>query len=299
MKRGFAYSAAWLTGLTSVALGLILMSGCGGSGSIFDGLTTGTGGATTGGTNTGGTNTGGTNTGGTNTGGTNTGGATGGTTGGTNAGAACTTDTYQPNYAQNMADIDGKTFRLLFWPKFPIKIVFVKDANWTQEREDAVRAGFQRWVDKSTLFAQGAPAVEFVDGASTNQGEYGIKVAFVTQASLGGNTLGITTTFFFNTREIDHADMDIGITAPGGKVNTADDLKAIAGHEMGHALGISGHSPTDTDQMYFAYNGTNQTEVTQGDVNTLFTSYCGVFTRSRLSDRPHGPLNKITIACGE
>jgi predicted Zn-dependent protease len=289
MQRKVLGSWATAVAFSGMAAGFILMSGCGGAASIFDSITTGT--------NTSGSNSS-SGSSGSNSGGSTGGGNTGGSaSGGTNAGAACSTNTYTPNYAQTMADIAGKTFRLLFWPKFPISVVFVKDGNWTQAREDAVRAGFQRWVTATTT-ALGGPAVEFVDGNSLAEGEYGIKVRFVTQASLGGNTLGLTTTYFFNDRSIDHADMDIATSAPGGKINTASDLTAIAGHEMGHALGISGHSPVDTDQMYFAFNGTNQTEVTASDVNTLFTSYCATFARGRSFDRPTGPLNKMVIRCG-
>ncbi|WP_052128590.1 hypothetical protein [Neosynechococcus sphagnicola] len=53
---------------------------------------------------------------------------------------------------------------------------------------------------------------------------------------------------------------------------TAFYVRAAARHELGHALGIWGHSPQETDTMYFA-QVRNPPTISQRDVNTLKRVY--------------------------
>jgi predicted Zn-dependent protease len=53
---------------------------------------------------------------------------------------------------------------------------------------------------------------------------------------------------------------------------TVEYLKATARHELGHALGIWGHSPTETDVMYFSQVRTPP-PISERDINTLKRIY--------------------------
>ncbi|MFM6112985.1 MAG: peptidase [Sphaerospermopsis kisseleviana] len=53
---------------------------------------------------------------------------------------------------------------------------------------------------------------------------------------------------------------------------TGEHLQAAARHEMGHALGIWGHSPVETDALYFS-QVRNPVSISSRDVNTLKKIY--------------------------
>lgn len=54
-----------------------------------------------------------------------------------------------------------------------------------------------------------------------------------------------------------------------GRVFSQDDMQKIVTHELGHALGIAGHSPDRRDIMYAAVNPENSTALTARDRETL------------------------------
>ncbi|MBF0360382.1 MAG: matrixin family metalloprotease [Oligoflexia bacterium] len=54
-----------------------------------------------------------------------------------------------------------------------------------------------------------------------------------------------------------------------------EDLKAVLGHEIGHALGI-GHSPTDASLMYYMLN-TNRNALSFDDIDAITYLYPGKF----------------------
>ena len=77
-----------------------------------------------------------------------------------------------------------------------------------------------------------------------------------------------------------------------------DVVEAIAAHEMGHALGIYGHSGSNSDLMYPVLNG--RSTPSESDVNTLKTDYAWLFLpdAGRSWTPPRGRLHTITIDCG-
>ena len=60
-------------------------------------------------------------------------------------------------------------------------------------------------------------------------------------------------------------------------------------HEMGHALGIGGHSPNNLDIMYFTGNLSGQ--LTTPDLNTLRTCYCD-FTSTPITTQPSAQVQR-------
>lgn len=276
--------------LAAIVIGgaTIATSGCGGSPLVDVFTTTGTTATSTGTT---------TSTGSTGTSSTGTTGST--STGGTNAGSGCTVNDYTPNYVETMLVSDPNKPRLLWWAKFPVRVLWVRSGLWTPEHEANVKVGFQRWVTKTDQMLPSSPGADFVDALSDADSDWDLKVEFVTQASLGGVRLGLTTvTYFVDSREIVTATMQIAVTDAQGNPFTDFAFQAVGGHEFGHALGIQGHSPYSDDQMFATYNGSNQTTVTDQDANTLFTAYCATFNRGRgegYGRRPYDPSRVDTI----
>jgi hypothetical protein len=180
----------------------------------------------------------------------------------------CTSTTYQPNYVDailtpNIPNVSGN-FR--FWTRTPLRIRFVRDANWTQALEATFRLGMQQWQ------AATSNGIAFVDTEDTNAND--IQVRFRPAAELPSTAIGVTyATYDPTTREMSFARIEI-----------ANDLETTAmslstcSHELGHALGIGGHSPNENDLMFYAENGTTTT--TTRDLNTLRTVYCDVFPGS-------------------
>lgn len=204
--------------------------------------------------------------------GTTTGTTSGGTSGDTAGGRGCTADEFQPNYVREMRNTTS-SIRLRNWDSFPITIWVDRTAPWSSEREAAALQGFSRW--ESALPNQ----VRFQFVSNPDQAD--IRLEFVLQSELGGRTVGLTSsTFEVVTGRMIDAQIQLAIDSPDSNDSyTAADLRATAVHEMGHALGIAGHSPEIADVMYFA---NRLEELTLADVNTLRTAYCDVFSaRSR------------------
>lgn len=197
----------------------------------------------------------------------------------TNSGSnnRCTNTTYAPNYTSSV--------RLLRWPLFPLRIYFKRDANYSAARQALAVEGFNRWVA-----ATGSNG--FTYNVVSSEAASNVTVNFYDFNGGPGDTLGTTVVSFFEESEtIDSADISLGITS-----NRTNDL-LTATHEMGHCLGIYGHSPNRTDLMFFEGNEAAGGVITPLDLNTLLTAYCGNFNKNvntrTASNR--GELKTITI----
>jgi hypothetical protein len=194
--------------------------------------------------------------------------------------AGCSATSYTPNYYNAIAtpgtpNVSGN-FR--FWAKTPLRIRYVRDANWTQALEDRFKEGIADWQASTS---NGIEILETTDSSLDD-----IEVSFVPGDSLPGNAIGITyATFDSTSREMVAAQIQVA-----NDLATPSISRSTCSHELGHALGIGGHSPADTDLMFYAENGTSRP--TASDLNTLRTVYCDVFPRSR----SRSPRNLVTEA---
>ena len=67
------------------------------------------------------------------------------------------------------------------------------------------------------------------------------------------------------TNLITFAEIDFATTDIKGKVFDDSDIYATAIHEIGHALGISGHSDNPKDIMYPVSSKENSGQLSEGD----------------------------------
>jgi predicted Zn-dependent protease len=80
-------------------------------------------------------------------------------------------------------------------------------------------------------------------------------------------------------------------------VGTKADQVRVVSHEIGHAIGIHGHSDTNPDMMCPRVSRRNV--ITERDVNTLFWLYRpAVLAKLNRTKRGRGPKKTQTITCG-
>ncbi len=186
--------------------------------------------------------------------------------------SSCSNSTFTPNYADSVS--------LLHWQRFPLSIHFVQDGEFSAARQEIALAGFNQWV------AATGNRADFTLASSATRAN--IVVSFFKFTGGSGDTLGEATVTFDGNNVIRSAKIRLGITG-----NNGDDTLTAA-HEYGHALGITGHSPRETDLMFFT--GNRNGEVTNFDLNTVLTAYCNGFNRSSARTKAAvGPLRTIVI----
>jgi hypothetical protein len=153
----------------------------------------------------------------------------------------------QPNYS-------SKLDHRLAWDRFPVRVYFVPDGNYTPEREEIARDGFDHWTRATSGF------IQYMVTRVARSAD--IVVRF--NPDLSG---GLTRTHFRKAR-LFRADMSIGVDR-----DDPDDIECAAAHEFGHALGIDGHSDDRDDLMFPVHVVGRSFRVTERDVNTLASAY--------------------------
>ena len=69
------------------------------------------------------------------------------------------------------------------------------------------------------------------------------------------------------------AKIKISLCDVNGNFYNDDELLSIILHEIGHALGIGGHSRNLNDVMYYSTNNYKNGEISKKDVNTVVKIY--------------------------
>jgi hypothetical protein len=130
--------------------------------------------------------------------------------------------------------------------------------GWRPEFISYVRDAMRAWQAV-------APDVRFIELLDTTGTD--IEVHWV--SSLGGNRTGQADLLWDRGGRIHHVDVSLALLGPGGRPLSEHGLRAIAVHELGHALGLA-HSPDSADVLFPA---TRTAELSPRDIATIQMLY--------------------------
>ena len=125
-----------------------------------------------------------------------------------------------------------------------------------------------------------------------------IRFKFVTQAAhadmvvhwqktFSHGKIGINA-FRQTASRIVQSDIRLATHHPAGRPLTSQEIRSTALHELGHALGIQGHSPYPNDVMFFSQNPRQRNTLTARDIKTiqlLYAQKADVTNRSSVSTK--------------
>jgi hypothetical protein len=172
--------------------------------------------------------------------------------------AVCSAETFTPNYVPLLQ-------HLLRWNSFPVRVYFVRDENYTELRQSLALQGFDQWVEISGM------KVRYVLVESEDQAQIKVRFDPTTRD-------GLTRYTYRPNGLLVSAEISIGVRGNG-----AVDIRSVAAHEFGHALGIGGHSDNPADMMYPTFVAGVPLQITTRDFNTLKTAYCALFLEGAVS----------------
>ncbi|MGH7732141.1 MAG: matrixin family metalloprotease [Gemmatimonadales bacterium] len=149
------------------------------------------------------------------------------------------------------------------WPDSTLRSLVVVitsggPAGWRPDMVDQVRNALREWE----AVVPGLHFVEPLDGTGA-----AITVHWVER--LGGSRTGQADLVWDRAGRIHHVDVSLALLGPNGQPLREDALRAVAAHELGHALGLA-HSGDSTDVLFSA---THTSVLSPRDVATVQMLY--------------------------
>lgn len=200
-----------------------------------------------------------------------------------------------PNYVEATDPGDGDANQILTWPSFPLMIQFVSNETATYssvnyDTNDLFWEAAQRWVTASSGEAQ------LVVTANPNLSKIKINVNQLASQPGSGGTLAFTSiTYFPSSGQIVSAEITMNTWPNMTEAQFVDGLKHTFAHEMGHALFLQGHSDDAADVMYYAGATNVDSPLTQRDINSFLTAYCGDFDGEAFSAAGRAGEQPVTV----
>lgn len=150
--------------------------------------------------------------------------------------------------------------------KMPLKVYISNGFNiggWSSSMKQAVSIAMRRWQSASR------GKVSFVQ--TTNASQADITVRW--QKNFSDNILGVSP-FQSVGDTIIRSDITLAVYYPNSDQPIPyNELVTIATHEMGHAIGLKGHSPYPQDVMYYSTSHSGDQALSQRDINTIGMLY--------------------------
>ena len=174
---------------------------------------------------------------------------------------------------------------------FPLKVSIL---GGDEIYKKAVKEAFDYWTKTTKNF--------FSFAYTDNPNEADVKVSIVGQAATNCQDEGCYYVAALTEPEIKHdilqyTDMKLYTQDPYGRTVSPEQLQKVTMHEIGHVLGIMGHSENPEDIMYASeqhnkqdYFSRYRTALSHNDINTLNYLYMIV---PHVSNLPKEKLNKI------
>lgn len=161
------------------------------------------------------------------------------------------------------------------WPVLPVRVYFANDLTITPKGGTATRlntlyqTGFDRWPAATN----GVVSYQVVTDPTQAQ----ITVSTVTIPDPAGQAETGLTTVAHTGSVLTAATMQIFVWPDITPAELTQGQVATATHEFGHALGIGGHSPVSTDEMFALHAPNQDVLLSPRDVNTIKTIYSNLF----------------------
>lgn len=192
-------------------------------------------------------------------------------------------DAFEPNY---VSVLDGCLYH---WDHVPVRASFDLPDNWAvlYDGQPLHTQAVDEW---NVAEYRGAPVqmMRTVSWGSTTD----VTVEFV--ARMPGSTLGETRyTYSPTTLRMVDAEITIALSDASGPM-PAGDIRAVMAHELGHAIGIGGHSTTSTDLMYPTLQNPPQIAGVR-DLNTMKTAYPSYFGGHAILREPMVEEEFVTV----
>lgn len=169
---------------------------------------------------------------------------------------------YKDNYINYVLPGDGKLYR---WKKFPIN-VYIE----THQQKNAVLKAFYEWEQRT----DGLVKFNFLNSAKSAQ----IIVDFQDKLESSSTKKSFISGYskpYYQNENIMKSEIHILSTNPAtGEKIDANNITSSTLHEIGHSLGLRGHSPNLNDVMADSTAENNaKLNLTQRDINTLCMLY--------------------------
>jgi predicted Zn-dependent protease len=181
-------------------------------------------------------------------------------------------DLPQDDYLANACS-DGRYYR---WTRMPIRVAIASASGVPGYRDafpQVLRDAFAKWAAASEnrisfVFVQSPSQADICCDWTNNPN----KVAEGGRAVEGGLTKLSGQPQSNRDVSINSARITI-LTNRNGQSLNDDDMKKVCLHEVGHALGINGHSNNNTDIMFFSESPTVWPSLTKRDKATICRLY--------------------------
>ncbi|MCX6344369.1 MAG: matrixin family metalloprotease [Armatimonadetes bacterium] len=197
---------------------------------------------------------------------------------------------FTPNYISSLDN-------LLHWNHLPMKVSFETPTNMAE-------LGWSSSIFTNAADEWNQPGKRALVSVVPYGEPADAVVKFVNRSVFTGgtNATGIAhISYYENSLLITAANIEVCKDDPFRGTLSANDVQFTIAHEIGHALGIHGHSENTSDLMFNTFDSGKQYSPTLRDFNTIMSAYPTYFSSSLQSvkaapiSEAQGPIRTISI----